>query len=112
MSELEKEMKAQVREKTYRTYFNVDIQTSRERTKTRSEIGKKSFCYNTFVKGELRPVCSTTYCLTPNSDQYYIKIADTSQSNVLIRRGDEIHEEKRLQVTMIRGKEDGKNCYT
>lgn len=70
VSELEKEIKAQIREKTYRTKLEICIRTSRQydpisKGKT-VKIGRP-FCYDIFLKGEIRVVFGETYCINTTS---------------------------------------------
>lgn len=110
VSEMEKELKAQLREKTYKTKFEMDIFTSRQKYRNLvNNRGMKHFCYDVFLKGELRTVSSTTYFLTTIFDRrnLYCDIENAfkiGHSNVIILRGEQL-QEKRLQLKVIRGME-------
>jgi hypothetical protein len=66
MTEMTKELRQLIGKKTYRTKFNLFINTSikqQERSKYTTDLGYKHFDYDTFTKGDLRVVASTTYML-------------------------------------------------
>lgn len=112
-SEMAKETKSQIREKTYRTTFEISLQTSRSMANNNqsAEVGKPSFCYDIFLKGELRTVFSKTYCISkePKTENYFIQIDNTPKfghSNAIIVRGDEMYERKYQGNTFQMG-----SCY-
>lgn len=107
VSEMNKELASQTREKSNRTKFEISIRTSAKQQLNSSrttDIGKKCFCYDIFLKGELRTVFSNTYCLSQDQKyQNYFQIKNAIEvgySQLLIRRGNQMHE-SRLQVDNI-----------
>jgi hypothetical protein len=94
-----KEFKRLIREKTYRTKFELLIDTSTkqlERSKYTTNLGCKHFCYDTFTKGELRVVASTTYILDSDDDTAYITpdhlLQFSDNERGLIIRGEELND--------------------
>lgn len=95
ISQMKKELASQIRENTYSTKFEISLQTSEQQKSTSTNgIGERYFCYDTFLKGELRKVYSKTY---------YLNINNTSQARDLVFRGDQVHE-RQTQIKAITGK--------
>jgi hypothetical protein len=100
---MEKELRRLIREKTYKTKFDLLIDTStkqEDQTKYVTNAGYKHFCYDAFTKGDLRVVASTTYLtylLDPNDrDSTYITSDNLLQfsdnRSGLIIRGEELFD--------------------
>lgn len=70
-TEMTKEFKRLIREKTHRTKFNLIVDTHTKDTISQTakfKFRSKSFCYNTFLKGDLRIVASATYLMGAKSE--------------------------------------------
>lgn len=110
IAEMKKEVKLMIREKIYRTKFEIDLQTCKQHESimngnTETEIGLITFCHDIFLKGELRQVFSTTYCLGRDcSDKdVHAEVKGAfkfGHSAVLTLRGNEI-QDKQLRTSMI-----------
>jgi hypothetical protein len=101
ITEMEKELKRLIREKNYRTKFELLIDTGtkqQEQSKYTTNPGYKHFCYDAFTKGDLRVVASTTYILGSDDDSAYITLGDLLQfshnRSGLIIRGEELNDTK------------------
>jgi hypothetical protein len=105
-NEMEKEFKRLIREKTYRTKFDLLIGTSvehQEQSRAVTSLGYKHFCFDTFTKGELRVVASTTYMLSVEKRGFpcvYITSTDLlrlkENRSGLIICGDELRDKRIL----------------
>jgi hypothetical protein len=117
ITEMEKELKRLIREKTYRTKFGLLINTSSEQQNASipTSIGFKYFCYDDFTKGDLRVVANTTYTLSLYDS---ISVSNSALSHLLkfsgnrsgfVIRGEELRD-KRIKIDVQ--KKRGQIIYT
>jgi hypothetical protein len=119
ITEMKKEFKRLIREKTYRTKLDLLIDTSgkqQKQSETMTSLEYKHFCFDAFTKGDLRVVANTTYMLNNDpeigdSDLYFtsIQLPQFSENrNGLIIRGEEL-QDKTIKVDVHT--ESGQNDY-
>lgn len=101
-----------IRENTYRTKVDININTSREETMTARIPARpqKSFFYDMFLKGELRIVSSSEYMtdlshlLFKNGSSTFrdcpVNVSGVEGSSCIIHQGKELFD-KRIQVRDI-----------
>jgi hypothetical protein len=92
-AEMEKEFKRLIREKTYKTKFDLLIVTTNQEPKI--VIGTP-FCYDVFTKGELRVVASTTHIFDSKCDDVLFSLSNSGRSSLLVRG--EALKDKRIRI--------------